>query len=105
VRHVLVQERRADAGDDDRPGRFVRLQPLDQFVELESGESAGHENPVEHFLTALVKLPGQARNRVGVEAIIAADVDDGALFTGRLGGICSQTIKFLPEQLGSYLNN
>jgi hypothetical protein len=52
-----------------------------------------------------MKLPGQARNRVGVEAIIAVDVDDGTLFTSRLGGVCSQTIKFLPEQLSSYLNN
>jgi hypothetical protein len=50
-----------------------------------------------------MKPPGQARNRVGVEAIIAADVDDGTLFTSRLGGVCSWTIKFLPEQLSSYL--
>src|SRR5262249_15974114 len=87
VRHVLVQERGADAGDDNRPDRFVRLQPLDQLVELESCESAGNENPVEYVLTALMKLPGQARNRVGVESIIAADVDDGTLFTWRLGGV------------------
>src|SRR5215475_1370831 len=87
VRHVLVQERGADAGDNDGPGRFVRLQPLDQLVELESCESAGNEYPIEYVLTALMKLPGQARNRVRVEAIIAADVYDGALFTGRLGGV------------------
>src|SRR5262249_8222555 len=87
VRHVFVQECGTDAGDDDRPGRFVRLQPLDQFVELESCESASNENPVEYVLTPVMKLPGQARDRVGIEATIAADVDDRTVFTCRLGGV------------------
>ncbi len=74
-------------------------------VELESCESAGNENPVEYVLTAVMKLPGKTRNRVGVEAIITADVDDGTLFASGLGRVCSQTIRFLRGQFGSYLNN
>lgn len=87
VRNVLIEESRADAGDDDRPGHLIRIQPADQLVELVGGESARHKNPAERGFPAVAELRSQARNRVRIKAIVPADIDHLILAAGGLRGI------------------